>query len=48
MDAPQHGLSGNARLIVARASASALSRRQRKALHVRDFGPDEWRGHWAL
>ena len=34
--------------IVARAAASAMSRRRGKALYVRDFGPDEWRGHWAL
>jgi hypothetical protein len=31
-----------------RAAASAMSRRRRKALHVRDFGPDERRRHWAL
>jgi hypothetical protein len=34
--------------IVARAAASAMSRRRRKGLHVRDFGPDERRRHWAL
>ena len=36
------------RPIVGRAASSAILRRRRKALRVRDFGPDEWRRHWAL